>query len=395
MLRIPFLFLIIIAAIILGPSLVGYQGKIIVEMAGYSIKTSVAAFGIMLLIALAIFAALILLLRRLFKFSSSTKRWFFDSKQVRAEKMTQAAMYKLIEGDYERAEKLLASSAKDAPQPTVNYLLAAESAQRRNDLISTNMYLEQATETAGKNQVPVDITRIRIQLAHHAFDAARQGVDALLRAHPRHPEVLRLAQKAYQQSGAFDSLLELIPILEKTNLIDHDEAKNLQFEAYAGLMDKTLAEESADGLKQWWANQPRKTRSNISLKVIIANKFIERQDYTTAENIIIEGLKQEYNEDLIHLIPKLNAANVEKLEQILWKLIKKQGATPLLNSMLAQLLIQHGDWASAKERLQIALEQHPNPQDYALLADTYEHLSQEEEANKVRREALSLTRNQL
>lgn len=394
MLRIPFLFLIIVAAIILGPSLVGYQGKIMVEIAGYSIKTSVTAFGLMLLVALALFAALMLLLRRLFKFGSTTKRWFFDSKQSRAEKMTQAAMYKLIEGDYERAEKLLANSAKDAPQPTVNYLLAAESAQRRNDLISTNMYLEHATETAGKNQVPVDITRIRIQLAHHAYEDARQGVDALLRNHPRHPEVLRLAQKAYLQAGAFDSLLEIIPVLEKTNQIDSDEAKQLQREAYAGLMNKALAADGIEGLKQWWANQSRKTRSDNQLKVVVADKFIEQHDYISAEEIILEGLKQEYNEDLIHLIPKLNSANVEKLEQVLWKLIKKHGATPLLNSTLAQLLIQHGDWATAKERLQIALEQHPNPQDYALLADTYEHLSQEDEANKVRREALSLTLNQ-
>lgn len=394
MLRIPFLFLIIVAAIILGPSLVGYQGKIMVEIAGYSIKTSVTAFGLMLLVALALFAALMLLLRRLFKFGSTTKRWFFDSKQSRAEKMTQAAMYKLIEGDYERAEKLLANSAKDAPQPTVNYLLAAESAQRRNDLISTNMYLEHATETAGKNQVPVDITRIRIQLAHHAYEDARQGVDALLRNHPRHPEVLRLAQKAYLQAGAFDSLLEIIPVLEKTNQIDSDEAKQLQREAYAGLMNKALAADGIEGLKQWWANQSRKTRSDNQLKVVVADKFIEQHDYISAEEIILEGLKQEYNEDLIHLIPKLNSANVEKLEHVLWKLIKKHGATPLLNSTLAQLLIQHGDWATAKERLQIALEQHPNPQDYALLADTYEHLSQEDEANKVRREALSLTLNQ-
>jgi HemY protein len=393
MLRILFLFLIIIAAIIIGPILVGHQGRIVIEVAGYSIKTSVTSFAIMAAIVLSVLATVFWFLKRLLKAGSVTKNWFFDSKQDRAERMTQAAMLKLIEGDYERAERLLANSAKDAAQPMVNYLLAAESAQRRNDLINTNQYLESAAEQAGQNQVPVDITRIRIQLAHGAFDAARAGVDKLLNSHPRHPEVLRLAQKAYLSSGAYQSLLELLPVLRKTETYDSEELERIQSQAYLGMMQSEIDAEGVDGLKRWWSNLPRKTRGSSELKAAVAGKFIELQDHQSAEDIILEGLKQEYNESLIVLLPKLNSNRLEVLEQTLWKLIKKHGATPLLNSTLAQLMIQHGDWQKASEQLRQALEQHPNPQDYALLADTYDHLAQDEDANRIRREALQLTLN--
>lgn len=394
MLRILILFLVIVVAIVAGPMLSGHQGKIIVEVAGYSIKSSVTAFGIMLCLLLAVLATIYWFLKRIFNFSSATKNWFFDSKEARSERMTQAAMLKLIEGDYERAEKLLANSAKNAAQPMVNYLLAAESAQRRNDLINTNQYLEHATEVAGSDQLPVEITRIRIQLAHGAFEAARTGIDKLLNEHPRHPEVLRLAQKTYLASGAYSSLLDLLPVLRKLSIYSDDEIDRIQEQAYIGVMQKELENEGTDGLKRWWNNLPRKTRNNSELRVAAANKFIEYQDHETAEQIILEGLKQEYNESLILLMPKLNSSHLDVLEQTLWKLIKKHGATPLLNSTLAQLLIQHGDWKSASERLHQALEQHPNPQDLALLADTYEHLSQDEDANRMRREALALTLKQ-
>lgn len=393
MLRILFLFLVVIAAIVLGPTLVGHQGKIIVEIAGYSIKTSVTSFGIMLVILLSVLATIFWFLKRILNAGSATKSWFFDSKQARSERMTQAAMLKLIEGDYERAERLLANSAANAAQPVVNYLLAAESAQRRNDLINSNQYLEHAAELAGSNQVPVDITRIRIQLAHGAFDSARAGIDKLLNAHPRHPEVLRLAQKAYLASGAYNSLLELLPVLRKAEIYSIDELEMIQKQAYLGIMQDEINQEGSEGLKRWWQNLPRKTRNNNELRAAIATKFIESQDHETAEHIILEGLKQDYSESLIMLMPKLSSTRLDVLEQTLWKLIKKYGATPLLNSTLAQLLIQHGDWKTASEQLHQALEQHPNPQDYALLADTYEHLSQEEDANRMRREALQLTLN--
>ncbi|SQI28161.1 Porphyrin biosynthetic protein [Salmonella enterica subsp. arizonae] len=41
--------------------------------------------------------------------------------------------------------------------------------------------------------IPVEITRVRLQLARNENHAARHGVDKLLEVTPRHPEVLRLA----------------------------------------------------------------------------------------------------------------------------------------------------------------------------------------------------------
>ncbi|MDW6131416.1 heme biosynthesis HemY N-terminal domain-containing protein, partial [Klebsiella pneumoniae] len=78
---------------------------------------------------------------------------------------TKAALIKLAEGDYKQVEKLMTRNADHAEQPVVNYLLAAEAAQQRGDDFRTNQYLERAAEAADTDQLPVDITRVRIQLA--------------------------------------------------------------------------------------------------------------------------------------------------------------------------------------------------------------------------------------
>lgn len=74
-------------------------------------------------------------------------------------------MLKLAEGDFSQVEKLLTRNADHAEQPVVNYLLAAEAAQQNGDSQRINDYLNRAAELADTDQLPVDITRVRIQLA--------------------------------------------------------------------------------------------------------------------------------------------------------------------------------------------------------------------------------------
>jgi HemY protein len=80
------------------------------------------------------------------------------------------------------------------------------------------------------------------------------------------------------------------------------------------LMDKTLADGGSEGLRDWWKSQNRKTRSQVALQVAMANRLIESDDHDTAQQIIIEGLKKQYD-DLVMPIPRLKTNNPEQLEK--------------------------------------------------------------------------------
>jgi uncharacterized protein HemY len=41
--------------------------------------------------------------------------------------------------------------------------------------------------------------------------------------------------------------------------------------AWIGLMDKALADGGSEGLREWWRNQNRKTRSQVALQVAMAS----------------------------------------------------------------------------------------------------------------------------
>lgn len=394
MLKVLLLFIILIAGIVLGPMFAGHQGYVLIQTDTYNIETSVTALVIMLILLIVVLFAIEWILRRVFRTGARTRGWFVGRKRTRARKQTREGLMKLAEGDYTQVEKLLSRNADHAEQPVVNYLLAAEAAQQRGDELRVNQYLERASEVADSNQLPVDITRVRIQLARGEYHAARHGVDALLNVAPRHPEVLRLAEQAYVRTQAYQSLLEILPSLAKANVYNDDEIQQLQLKAYIGLMNERMANGGSLGLKSWWNDQSRKTRHETALQVAMIEHLIECNDHDTAQQILVDGLKRKFDERLVLLMPKLKSGNPEQLEKLLNQQIKQHGASALLNSTLGQLLMRHGEWQQASEAFRAALKQRPDAYDYAWLADVLDKLHRPEEAAQMRRDGLLLTLKQ-
>jgi HemY protein len=391
MIKVLLLFLLLIAGIVLGPMLAGHQGYVLIQTDNYNVETSVTGLAIVLILTMIVLFAIEWILRRIFRTGARTRGWFVGRKSSRARKQTKAALLKLAEGDYQQVEKLMAKNADHAEQPVVNYLLAAEAAQQRGDEIRANQHLERAAELADNDQLPVEITRVRLQLARNENHAARHGVDKLLEIAPRHPEVLRLAEQAYVRTGAWSSLLDILPAMDKVQVGDEAHRLAVQEQAWIGMMDQAMADQGNDGLKTWWRNQSRKTRHETTLQVAMAEHLIECGDHEAAQEIVLDGLKRQYDERLILLMPRLKSGNPEQLEKALRQQIKTQGDRPLLYSTLGQLLMKRGEWQQASEAFREAIKQRPDAFDYAWLADSLERLHLPEEAALMRRDGLLLT----
>ncbi|EOS93592.1 protoheme IX biogenesis protein HemY [Erwinia tracheiphila] len=391
MLKVMILFLLLMAGIVLGPILAGHQGYVLIQTSQWNIETSVTGLAIILILTLIVILLVEWLLRRLLRTGVRTRGWFLGRKRNRARKQTHAALMKLAEGDHRQVEKLLSKNADHAEQPVVNYLLASEAAQQRGDESRANQHLARAAELAGNDQLPVEITRVRIQLARNEDHAARHGIDRLLEVAPRHPEVLRLAEQAYVRTGAWNSLLDILPAMNKVQVFDEAHCQTLQQEAWLGLMNQAMAEQGSEGLKRWWQSQSRKTRHDTALQVAMADHLIVCDDHETAQEIVLTGLKRHYDERLVLLIPRLKTGNPEQLEKTLNHQIKQHGAMPLLYSTLGQLLMTHGEWQQASDAFRAALRQRPDAFDYAWLADSLDRQHKPEEAAEMRRDGLLLT----
>lgn len=82
-------------------------------------------------------------------------------------------------------------------------------------------------------------------------------------------------------------------------------------------------------------NQSRKTRHQVALQVAMAEHLIECDDHDTAQQIIIDGLKRQYDDRLLLPIPRLKPTIRNS-----WKVLRQQIKT----SAIARCCGAH--WAS-------------------------------------------------
>lgn len=81
MLRVLFLFLVVIASVVLGPMLAGHQGYVLIQTDNYNIETSVTGLVIMLVLLFVVLLAIEWILRRLFRTGARTRGWFIGRKR--------------------------------------------------------------------------------------------------------------------------------------------------------------------------------------------------------------------------------------------------------------------------------------------------------------------------
>lgn len=98
---------------------------------------------------------------------------------------------------------------------------------------------------------------------------------------------------------------------------DEEHRAMLEQQARVGLMDQVRADQGSEGLRAWWKNQNRKTRHQVALQVAMAEHLIECDDHDTAQQIIIEGLKRQYDDRTVLPIPRLKTNNPEQIEKVL------------------------------------------------------------------------------
>lgn len=101
MLKVLLFFVLLIAGIVVGSMIVGYQGYVLIQIDNYNIEISVTGLAIILILAMVVLFVIEWLLRRIFRIGAYIRGWFVGRKRRRVRKQIEQALLKLAEGDYQ------------------------------------------------------------------------------------------------------------------------------------------------------------------------------------------------------------------------------------------------------------------------------------------------------
>jgi len=389
MTRAIFLFVVLGIGLFIGTQFSGQQGYVLISIANETVEMSVTTLVIFIVGVLAVLFGLEYVIKKTLNMSSTTWNWFSVRKLKRARRNTNEGIVKLLEGDWQGAERKVIRWANHHDMPLLCYLIASEAAQEMGDENKRDKYLELAQQQDSSN-LAVQLTKARQQVRERDFSHALETLSGLLRENSSNPMVLNLLKVTYIHLERWSLLLEIMPKLTKAKLIDAEERSKLSKQAQCGIIEQVAKTEGSEGAVAFWNSLTRKVRQDSDIVVCLAKQLIERHADSDAYTLVVESLKKQHNKVLIQLIPEIKLADNHPAIMMLKGFVKKNAEDVTSHSTLAKMYILDEKWGEAQQHLEKALLIRADVSDYSDLAMVLEKQNLTHAANDVSRQALTL-----
>ena len=379
-------FLIIIAIVLtllaaaIAPVFKADPGIVQVHFQGWTIETSV------LILVLAVLALwlLVWVVLRLWKMPAETARRIRDQ---RALAQLEKGLLALTEGDWSTAERALEKSASSHGRTTARYLAAAEAADGQDAGDRAQWYLEQADTRNRKQKFLVELTRARILTQNGEFAEAKVVLEGLIKRRKRHPQVIEMLARCYRELGEWDSLLKLLPTMQKSGVIDDHEAEELKKQAAIVQLQRCR---DGEQLSQSWRALPRAMQKVPEVVKTFADQAVLIGAPELTEEVIRNSLKREWNSRLLIPYGEPGADDTSKRLKQCEKWLQTYPEDPWLHLAHGRLCAREELWGKARTHLVRSLEIEPSIAGYDSLGQLLERKGELEVAMACFRNALRM-----
>src|SRR3990167_661740 len=346
--RLLILLIILIFAVWLGVLLLHHPGSVIITAAPWVVKVSLGTAIFCVLAVFIIFYFFLSSFNTLSFIWYRLKLWWRDRREHRAYSKTQRGVTAMVEGQAAYAEKFFLEGLPQAVEPLINYLGAAFASFSQSAFDRTDHYLQKAHQIAPHAYIAIGLLQADFYLKRKQSEQALAILIHLHQLAPKHKQVLQALYALYEQLGAWQALLTLLPSLYKTRVFTEEAYRSSEKKAYIHLIHAST-EKSYEGLQNNWYTFPRHIRKDPD--AILA--YVEElQAFPAAvaesDKLIKWVLSKNWNPSLAKIYAGM--ANLHANQQLpmaeIW--LKHYGNKPELLFILGKLCVRCQLWGKAR-----------------------------------------------
>ncbi len=349
----------------------GYDnpGYVLIGIGHWSLETSLVVFAVSLIIGFFVFYLFFRFLGWLFRLPGQLKSRGKNIKFNRSQEALIAGLVDSVEGNWERAEKVLIKHASHSGAPLIHYLTAARAAQSRGAFDKRDEYLKKAADQAPDSSVLIGLTQAELHLSGNQFEQALETLTRLHSIDPTHANVLKLLHQTYQHVGDWQGIRKLIPSLHTNKILMEAEVKLLETEAYSQLLKQSAKKGNIEEIQSLWSEIPNYIKSMPGISAIYFASMIEAGAGAEIEQNLADVLSVNWDETLVALFGSIQSSNVSKQLETAekWSYVHQENA--VLLAVMGKLAIKCGDNFKAESYLAKSIAAEPTVQAYQLLGD--------------------------
>lgn len=362
-------------------------GYVLLNYGGWSMETS---FNIFALLAVLGFIALYFTVRLIlgaWHLPSRMSFWGHNRRAAHARKLTNQGLIALAEANWSRAEKLLSQSAVNSDTPLINYLGAAQAAQKLGFDLRRDDHLSQAYRSMPDAELAVGLTQAEVQISHGQTEQALATLQHLQSISPKHAQVLYLLKKLYEKLQGWDELYALLGELRKNRVLSDKVMSKLEYQVHHNRLhhSKTL-----EGLENNWQAVPKPLRQSPQLLHEYATCLKQLDAEEKADEVVNDYLKKQFDPAVMRLFGQLTGSDSTRQLATAEQWLQEHGHHPELLLALGRIALRNQLWGKARSYLEASLGIKPMAETCCELGNLLQQLGEKEMAASYFRQGLEI-----
>ncbi|WP_100643462.1 heme biosynthesis HemY N-terminal domain-containing protein [Alteromonas facilis] len=361
------LFLLLMVAMIAGPSLAGEKGYVLIAMGNYTIELSVVALMFIMLAAVVAFLVMEWGIKRLFRLISGSSVWVGGWSQRRLNKAYFKGITAYFEGDLVRANRWL-SRTEEGDFDGVNLLAAGQVAAELGEHERAEKLWQKAAEQSSADYA-AKICVAKNHLQHNRLSEALAVIENMNEKEQQRVSSVRLWIAILAQMGRWQDIQQHLPNWKKTL---GDEYNNWAQRAAKGEFAEIASKSGANQLIQHWHQLPRGIRKDHAKQAAYVQQLLDQGMHHDAQKHLVEWQSEKPVDILLPLMKQLQLPNPSPSIKLLEHWLKKDENNVEYLTVLGAIAFNCGNDILAEKALQKAIKLAPNQERLRLLAQLSE-----------------------
>jgi len=329
-------------------------------------------------------------------------RWVFDPLrgQRKANVKTIKGLIAYAEGDWSNAERLMAKGATGNEVALINYLTAAQAAHEQGQDDRRDDYLRLAHQSTKGVETAIALTKARLQFRSEQWEESLATLMVLKQNEklPSYPTVIKMLSEVYIKLEDWDSLLQLLPELQKRKVLDGDEYSDLLRRCHEGKLKQSLRgneEDRLNNLHQAWQHVPRKLHHEPALLTTYVEGLIQLNAGDEAERLLTDALRKDWDDNLARLYGTVRGADAAKQLQWAENWLRERPNNAMLLLTLGRLSLQLQQWDQARQYFDASLRARKSAEAHGELGRLLSHLGEHQASNDNFQQGLAMISQRL
>lgn len=313
---------------------------------------------------------------RIWRLKSQTSFYFFNKSEKKAQLALRQGLTAYLLGDYKRAEQLLSGSGKHSGLLEHKHMFAAAAADANGDDGKVLMHLNALDE----DDSDTVLLKAKLMLNRHEWSMAHELVEPLYKSKPKEDAVLRVYIETLEGKEDWQTLLSMLPLVEKRKLFDEQALSDFTAKVVRGALFDTAQKQNFDAAEQQFNTLPGKLKKQDSAIGAYVQLLLENGRGEQAQTVLVKAMKKSSVEAFMPLFRAVRFDQVIELNKFLQSALKKDENDPHLLRALGYVAAGRGDWGLVVNSMSRTLGPGSDINDLKTLAKAYSELGDSQNA---------------